>query len=376
MNKKAIILLTVLWSVLQFILFLKVSVFNTEEAHKYVYEAYYLNTFHRFSYPHYFLYSFYIILHWLFLKAGVELAGVYTLQLIGSYLSTIIIYKLLASYTSSIKVAVAGTIIWLLCFQYQKFTAFLYTESLFGSFIILHSYWLLTKPKTRNNILILSFLSIGIITIRPTGIIFIPVWIVYLCYILLKQGQKIAVLIISLSTLITMSGLLYFIMNRTDMGFNFMLPFTDNNVLCYIPEKSLQQYHLQLNNSSNAIGALLFYILHNPMHFLHASILKIIAYFGMTRSYYSFAHNLYLQLFYYPIYLLAFSGIWLNRKSMPSWIIYSLIAIFLFTLSIVLTCEDWSNRFMVPITPFIILLGLYGASVLYSKYCSKNKSPL
>lgn len=376
MNKKAIILLTVLWSVLQFMLFQKVSVFNSEEAHKYIYEAYYLNTFHRFSYPHYFLYSFYIAIHWIFLKTGFELAGVYTLQLIFSYWSTVIMYKLIIRYTSSINIAVAGTFIWLLCFQYQKFTAFLYTESLFGSLIILHSYWLLTKPKTRNNIFILLLLSVAIITMRPTGIIFIPVWIVYACYILLKRGQKISVLFISFITLLAMSSLLYLIMNRTDLGFNFMLPFTDNNVLCYIPEKSLQQYHLQLNNSTNAIGALLFYILHNPMHFLQASFLKIVAYFGMTRSYYSFAHNLYLQLFYYPIYLLAITGMWLNRKSLPSWMIYSLISIFFFTLSIILTCEDWSNRFMVPITPFIVLLGIYGASVLYKKYFLKNKSPL
>ena len=373
MTKKPIIIISVFWAILQIIYYYKLRSFIGFESNKYIYEAQFVNAFHHFSYPHYYLYSLYIFLHVFFMKLGFELYGVYFTQLICSYIATLLFYKILLHTIENKRLAFAGILLWLCCFHFHRFTAFLYTESLFGSFIIIQAYWLLFKPFNNRNLILLSILSLIVILARPTGIVFIPIWVSYWVFNLFQKRKTVAAITVIVSMLLAVSGMLYLIVSRTDMGFNFIIPFTHNYVQCYVFDKTLQEYSLNITNDGNPVYIFFYYLLHNPLHFLHAAWLKTIAYFSITRSYYSGLHNMFIRAFYYPIYLSGILAIWTNRKQLPLWIVYSMISIIFFTISIILTCEDWSSRFIIPITPFIILLGIKGIDSMMKIYLGKDR---
>lgn len=368
MDKKSVIIISVVWALLQAYFYIYLRIFVNFETSKYIDEALYVDTFHKFSNSHYYLYSLYVIIHWIFLKLSFEFYGVYLFQLVCNYIATILMFKILLHIVSHQKVALAGCIIWLFCFHYQRFTAYLYTESLYGSCIVFQMYWMLLKQDSLKKFAILSLLSLAVVMMRPTGIVFIAIWVVYAGILLIRKRKTIAAFSLILCVLIIVSYFLYLIINQKDNGFNFIIPFTHNYVQCYIPNKTLKSYTLNISTEGNAVSILLYYLYHNPVHFLHAALLKSQEYFCLTRSYYSGLHNAFIRLFYYPLYLSALFGLWTNRKNIPLWMIYSLLVIGFFTFSEIMTCEDWSSRFLLPIIPFIILLATKGIEMIYLKY--------
>ena len=182
--------------------------------------------------------------------------------------------------------------------------------------------------------------------------------------------------IILFSTSLVSLGAFALILNYAMQGegeFEFLKPFIEEHIICGVPQALNNS--LDLPADGNSIQGLLYYIFHNPLHFVRLSLQKLGAFFGITRSYYSPIHNLAIRLFFYPLYAFALVGLFGRRKRNTEIAIFLFFGIVLLALSVTLTCDDWLNRFIMPVLPYIILLATAGITffiALIEKRRSKN----
>ena len=372
-NPAGLYWLLIIWGILQAVINSKFGIVTKDEALKYLGESEKLMEGSYFSSPKYLFYSFYILIVSFFRLLGIPVLGTYLLQLLIGVFALIRFYQWACLITGSEKTAVFTSLLYLACFPLHVWDSHLYTESVFIHLGIFFGYSIhqcllkntkLWKPLPWLVLLIFS---------RPTGILFAAAYIFLIIRSLLIEKQYRLLLILCLVLLPGFVFTLNYSM-KGGGGFDFMKPFLEGHVICGVPGTNATA--LVLPHEGNKFQGILFFVFHNPWLFLSLAFKKLIAFWGMTRSYYGTFHNLYLQLFFYPIYVLALVGV-LSKNS--AWILirpYLLTCVVLFTISVLLTCDDWLNRFIMPILPMILLAAGLGMSGLFSFFSTdKSKRP-
>ncbi len=357
-QKTILLWLYLFWGFVQLLILNRFGIVTRLEATKYIYEAEYFLKQGHFSQIKYIFYSLYIFLHVLSIKLGVEFIGIYILQVTLNACAMLCLYRLSLRLTGDFGASNIAFILLTLCFPWQVWTTHLYTESVFDSLIVIFSYSLIRAMDAGLKWRVLAIIFfVLLIFARPTGILFVPVLILLFGYKFLRAGKKLMALITILLPTIIFLVLLNFEM-RGEGEFDFMKPFRESQIICGVPEEFTN--NLVLPKDGNNVQGLFYYIIHNPIHFSGLALKKIIYYFGMTRSYYSLPHNIYLIAFMYPIYLFAFAGLRGLKKLNKIYWAYSIFVIGIFAFSIILTCDDWLNRFVAPIMPFIVIAAAVG----------------
>ena len=107
---------------------------------------------------------------------------------------------------------------------------------------------------------------------------------------------------------------------------------------------------------------MLFRSIQNPANFLKLAGFKFLSYWGMVRPHYSALHNILIMCFYYPLYFFAIIGFWHLWKINKYFFLFSAGLLAIFTLSVMFTCDDWNNRFNMPILPFVFLAAAIGVN--------------
>jgi hypothetical protein len=138
---------------------------------------------------------------------------------------------------------------------------------------------------------------------------------------------------------------------------DFMLPFRDESIICGVPTRSYQA-DIQTSSDPNSIFGLIYYVTHNFDQFTRLAGLRSKAFLGLTRSYYSSGHNIYLILYFYPLYFLAVFSIRRWFKTNVYLLLYCFSLIFVTWSTVILTCDDWHNRFFLSIVPYIYILAI------------------
>jgi hypothetical protein len=124
---------------------------------------------------------------------------------------------------------------------------------------------------------------------------------------------------------------------------------------------------------TNSIQGLFYIITHHFKLFLSLAIKRMIAFFGVARSYYSLLHNLILCTYFYLLYvsiLLEIRNLF-NKNKAEAW--FSITLISLMTVTIMLSCDEWSNRFILSVLPFILLLAIICISNTLEKIKHKSR---
>jgi Dolichyl-phosphate-mannose-protein mannosyltransferase len=376
MNSKrnSYLFLFFIWLLIQAILVYKAGIVTRGEAPKYIEEAIYFTNHHSFSQPKYFFYGGYIFLHVLMNQLHTGVTGMYIVQLLLNLLSIYCFFRLAQEIIKSQFTATLATLLLLICFPWQNWVTHLYTESVFISLVIIFSY-LFFKPGNRSlrTGLLMAFVFLLLLLTRPTGLLFIPVVLLFVIRRWLLQKRVVLAGIVSIGV----TGLFILVLNYAMKGegeFDFLKPFIEEHIICGVP--TAQNTALVLPANGNSLEGLLFYVFSNPGQFLQLAGRKMIAFFSMTRSYYSPAHNFYLAVFFYPLYLLSILGVVYLRKVHKAYNFYWISMVAIFTLSVLLTCDDWLNRFIMPILPFIILAAAAGVQYLNILYKTNKKVPL
>ena len=353
-----------LWILIQLVSFSQFGIVTNNEAVKYRNEAYSIVNTGHFSEPKYIFYSAYIFVRVLFIESGFETTGVFVVQLLFNLLAMFCFFKTAMKISEDSTFAFVATLLLVLCYPWQYWTNFLYTESFFCSLIIIFTF-LVFGTKNRN---VFSYLAASlsfalILLARPTGMLLIPVMCFLLLYYLLKR-KKFIVAVFSAVIMLSAFIMLLNYASKAGSGFDFVKPIIENSVLCYISTQSQTGTALD----GNAVGAIIDHFKSDPMNFLKLSGLKFFSFWGLTRPYYSTLHNWLLRIYFYPLYFFAFAGIFSLKKHNRYFAVYTTGMLLTFTLSVMITCDDWNNRFLMPIIPLVILLAGFGIRRVSAKF--------
>lgn len=347
----------ILWLIVNAFFLWKNGMVTNGEAGKYISQAHlYLGT-GRPETPNLWLYFLQIGLLALCIRLKLSLAFVMGIQLLFNLIATYCFYRTILYLFKERRVALAGTILLILNYPYQQWNTFLQTESLFYSLAVIMSCYLvhiekLTVKKLFTTILLLAILCIT----RPTGLLFIPPAFIYLFLVFFRNmstAKKTALLaFIGIGFLFLLDRVL-----GSGGELDFMRPFREEMIICGVPALAHSLPALTTVDG-NSIYGLAYYILHNPGQFFRLAGLRTMAFFGLFRSYYSTSHNLYLVIFFSCIHVMALASIpyWIKNLLYKFYFILSIIL--LNWLTMILTCDDWSNRFYLSISPFLIILGM------------------
>ena len=280
------------------------------------------------------------------------------IQLAVNLFALLYFFKFLENFTQSKLIGFAGTILLVCCIPYQQYNSFLYTESIFFSLTIIYSCFLLSLKKInyKNIALIIILLSLLCIT-RPSGIFFVATTIIYLFFratLKMDFWKKV----ILFTAIVAVALLLLNAMMGAGGRIDILLPFNEQMIICEVPTNILG---LQNNavKTDNSISGLVGYILHHPQNFFKLGVLKLKAFFGVVRPFYSTAHNIVLGAYFYSLYVCIFLLLLRKIKQLPIESIYLFSVIIIFALSVLLSCDEWGNRFFMTITPFLIALAMY-----------------
>lgn len=353
-NSKILIVLIWLFSTL---LYLKLfGIVTNLEAGKYIDEAGTFINNGSFSAPRYWFYSITIFIIAVALKLKIGLTGAFIIQALLNLYAYLFFYKALKK-AFQIPATAFFIILYLLIFwPYQSWVVFLFTESAFFSLIlILFSILILYKPESIKNILMICIALVLVIMSRPLGILFGGSIYLYFFYcannkwkIILGCGSLLF-LVFSYYTVNTIFS--------TIKDWTITQAFEQESIICDLPTTSPSFTKLDLAASGNPVYHLCYYLRHNFSHFLHFAGIKLQYFFLMTRPFYSKAHNYFLLLNTIPLYFLVMGSFFIKKiKFDKGTTIFLISSIALYTLTIIIQCDDYQNRFILSIYPFFVIL--------------------
>ena len=349
------IILLLIWIIVQSFLLWQNGIFITLEAEKYISQAQYFLSTGNLESNNYWLYSTQIFLIAAISKLRLSFTVIVAIQLLLNLFATWMFYKLALYFLRNSLLGFLVTFVFIVNVPYQVYNTFLFTESIFYSLAVIYSSYLLRLDKlTIKRLPVIIFLLVLLSITRPTGILFFLATALYIFFRFLSHlsfFQKF---------LIISCAILFFLFTLNAMlqvggSLDFMQPFKKENIICGVP--TIDNADIKTLEKGNSIQGLLYYIFNNGKQFSRLAALKTISFFGLIRNYYSLFHNIYLVLFFYPFYLLALSGVWKMFKRKSPVFYYMFTIILLYWITTLLTCDDWHNRFILTVTPFIFLMG-------------------
>ncbi len=345
------------WLLVNGFFLLKNGIITTGEAEKYIYQAHVLVRTGHFESPNFIFYSVIIFFISACLKFHLGFGWIVAIQTGLNLAAAFYFHKTILLVLRSSKLASIGTFLLLLNLPYQEFNTFLQTESLFHSVSLLLICSFLRQNKYSGRFLLTTLVTLLLLSvIRPTGFLYWPVAGFYLFAIALTKTRPIVKFSAASAVLLLC---LYAINRAMNSGgeLDFMLPFREEHIICGTPTL-LYPRQIGFNGPGNSLYSLLLYITHNFGRFIHLAGLKTMSFWAIYRNYYSPAHNLYLLAWFYPIILMALFSVpsWTRHHLLP--FLYLITPILLTWLTVILTCDDWSNRFFLGVSPLLIFLSL------------------
>ncbi len=347
-------LLILFWLLMQCLLIYQFGIVTNLEAEAYISVANsYISTGH---YPsgNFLFYSVQIWLDIFCIKFNTGFVPVLLIQLLLNGLSSIYFHKLILKFTASERVAFGFTLALTGMYYYQLYNVHLYTESIFFSLGILYTYYLFSISRFSAKAIILVTLGILLLCLtRPTGIFFFPASFLYLLLKFFKRRAKLVILV----SFITGGLLFFFLLNfalSSGGGLDFLLPYVQQQIICGIPNE-VERNDIIVNGNQNSVQGIWYIISHYPRLFFSLGTKRFMAFWGIYRSYYSTAHNIFACTYFFSIYVLVLFAIKKIYKRFAAAGIYILTLVTLLTITVVLSCDEWHNRFIFSILPFLLL---------------------
>jgi len=359
------------WLIMQSVLIWKNGIVTAGESEKYISQAKLLVTQGHLSSASYIMYLTQILSIAVVKKLGLGFFAVVTIQMFLNLIATIQYFRFARELFASATLALASSLTLILNYPLQEFNTFLQTESLFYSFGIITTCFVLKQQSfnlKKFTIVVLLLLLLSIT--RPTGILFMPPVFLYIFFRFLPSlsfNRKL--LLTGIGTIIFI-----FILNAA-LGsggeLDFMLPYRDEQIICGLPTLPGFVKITEASNPNSVFG-LLYYVFHNFGQFSRLAWLRSCAFFGLTRSYYSTFHNTYLVVYFYTIFLFVIMSLRFWLKKHPHIFFYFLSLTLMYWGSVMLSCDDWHNRFFLTLSPYLILLSLPAVSRLFTTRASKG----
>jgi hypothetical protein len=240
-------------------------------------------------------------------------------------------------------------------FYYQLYNVYLFTESLFYSFGIIYTWFLFSIRRI--NLLTILFLFLGISLIyftRPTGVFFIPATIVYIIFRFYQRTAFLLLSIFGLSGIVLMYFLINYALNSGG-EFDFLLPYLDERIICGVP--TIEGSHkIIVPVEKDSIEGLWYIITHHTSLFMKLSVKRFLAFWGVVRPFYSPSHNIFIAVYFFTLYGLIIYKLKILWKQYRAQTAYFLCLTALVMVTVILSCDEWHNRFIFALLPFFLLM--------------------
>lgn len=362
---KTFYLLATAWLLMQTVLCWANGVGLTNEAEKYIGQAYHLQYDHHIDDSKYIFYFIPIFLIFVSLKLHAGFAFVVAVQLFINALATAAFYKVCMALLCNTRAAFAATLFFISFFPIQYWNTFLYTESVFYSLCIFFMYALVVLPSAKLSTHIVRALVVAaLLFTRPLGILFLPV--TFFFYLAQRSFKTVLKWLIGAAVCIGVYGLVNFLYH-SNADMDILMPQIHGSVICFGPAVYTNP-KLRVTNTGTPVSDLAWFILHNPWYFLKLATARLGSFFNLYRPEYSIVHNAYLILCMLVLYGLAIFSVIRSVliKTAPfKYIFIPLLVIF--CIGVMLQCDDFNSRFSMPLFPWIILLAAGGLLTLFKK---------
>lgn len=358
LNRIFTVALILLWVVINSILLYHFGIVTTFESEKYISNADHLIEQGQLSSPQFLFYFTQIFIIALAKQSGTFPFLPVIIQLLANAYASICFYKTTILINGSKKVAVYATAALICMYYFQLYNTHLFTESLYYSLSIIYFYHLNKLSKLSiSGILPSLFLLCLLYFTRPVGLFFLPASFLF---ITLKFFSERKLLIFSTVGIVLAGFFLLALNHSLKIGgeFNFLLPYLEGHIICGVPTENKTNIIFP-PAETNSIQVLLYLIIHNWNLFLSLATKRFAAFWGVIRSYYSILHNIYIAAYFYLIYILLVVGISNWRKVNLPEIAFMLCLILSTMTTTLLSCDDWHNRFIFAIFPFLLLLATF-----------------
>lgn len=346
------ILAFVLHLLVLLVLFSKFGINISNEGDKYISIARQLNADNfSDSFKYLWFYSTYILFLAACFKIGLSVYVILFLQYILSLIGFFCFYKfivkqsLLPEVYARLCVLLIATCPIILYWQLT-----FYTESFFLALVMITTY-LTFNAKSKKDYLIAALLAIVLMFCRAVGIFYV----IALIFVFMRSRQiKYSTLFLWTAFVVVFIGVLFMM----PLHFKyFALPVYQGSVICgfpsypnsFLPEGDytlveIYGAFLQENSFSSLLNLL---------------FKKAISFFTLTRSYYSLGHNILNAAYYVFVVGGIFNIYKLTRNRTNSLFVIYFTSVLISSLVIViLIYNEWSERFLVPLLPFFILVTL------------------
>ena len=313
-----------------------------------------------------YFYIAYTLLVALFIKLSVHLVFVAVVQIILSFIAAVCLYKLLQHVLENKRIAFLFFIVYLLCYPIQKWNFFLYSESVHTSFLVIGAYlfykWM--KDRKTSQLVYLGIALLLILFSRPVGVLFLMSLFIVLLFWLYRNKKKIQFYILTGVGIVSV----IIILNSPFTAFINPDSIRRMEIICQVPETNNIVVYREYNRQGLYQA---FAVIKNEIgfaNFFKNGFRKLEYFFGLYRSYYSWQHNLLLICFtvFYPFALI---GIFSKPGRSFYYVrLFALLYLLLTSIGIFFTCDEWSNRFISPAFPFILILAAAGFLSFYKKF--------
>jgi hypothetical protein len=346
------------------------------EGKKYINEANQILNYHSLkneilSYS-YVSYSLFITF---FVKFSISFSIASFLQILLSYFAGVCIYDLILTKSKNNNLAILIFLLYFLSYPIQKWVFYIYSEAVHTSLVIIGTnlYFRLIEKFSVKKALFFLLVLVLIFTTRPVGIIFFLSCFITTAIHILIIGKKQAFFILSCSSIL----LLIIVLNSPFRYYVNPDSLRRMEIICQVPCDSCNTLPYTAYNKTGLVGAIK--VIKNEIgfnNFCLNGLKKMKSFFGLTRPYFSSKHNFFISIYLF-LYPFAIFGLLLyKRTGMVILKFFCISYISITTLCIFITCDDWSNRFIAPVFPFIIILAALGFFTLYSRIMVKRSTSI
>ncbi len=297
-------------------------------------------------------YGSYVLFIAPFIAVGFPLIAVFA-QLLLAVFAAYALGRIAERITGSSVAADLAFVFALLCIPLQQWVLALYTESFFASISVV---FLERISRDGRADLFTWTLALIVLFARPVGSLFVGpavIWklvgtgFVHVPTCLRNVGYGMTLLLA-----ISIPGI------RRDQ----LAPIVEAHVICGYPERPDAMRDFE---GSTVLAAQYHLYVHNGISYTVGLFARRVAsLFTLPREYFSRTLNVFL-FGHYVLFLLAAFGWWRWRRHGVSGL---LVAIFLLNVLLVgLTHDEWSERFLVPLWPIVLLFAASGIALICDK---------
>jgi len=294
------------------------------------------------------------------LALGFNLTGIALVQVGIAGLATRAFYRtawrLSGQHWPTAALATAALLCWA---EVQAFNAFILTESLFTSLLIL-SAWAVARARGAGGVALAGLLLLLTVFVRPNG--FIALGAGALAGLVWLQRVGWPAHSRWLALLLLLAPLAWHRLNWLADTLGLMRHYTIGTVICnYAPACLTPATALRMPAPGHSVLAqLLWFITHNFWYFCQLAALRLAYFMGFPKPWHSALHIAWLAATLPALYWLAVRGVARRTAALP--VRTYLAGCLLLQIAIVLvTFEDWDVRFSGPMIPYWLLLAALGA---------------